>query len=159
MGERDNHGVEKMVGQRIRRYRELRGWSVRQLAREAGIAHPALLRIERGQGMLPVGTLDKLARALGLLLSDLVREDDREALERAEKLLQIAAIMQRRKQLEVQGKALQTAQERWGQEHARLEADASILGIAEQARSCLEYTFPASFQWDSAPLAFAVAAW
>jgi len=53
------------VGQRIREARDARGWSQGELAERCGLSRPTIARIEAGQHVR-MGTLEKVARALGL---------------------------------------------------------------------------------------------
>ena len=59
------------VGDNIKRLREAKGISQRQLAREAGISQPLLCQIERGtkNPSLPVGVA--LAAALGVPVKEM----------------------------------------------------------------------------------------
>jgi transcriptional regulator with XRE-family HTH domain len=56
------------VGAQIRRLREVRGWSLAELARRAGTSAPSLHRYEGGWDRFEVGTLRKIAAALGAQL-------------------------------------------------------------------------------------------
>lgn len=62
------------VGDNIKRLREAKGISQRQLAREAGISQPLLCQIERGtkNPSLPVGVA--IAKALGTTAEQLLEE-------------------------------------------------------------------------------------
>lgn len=56
--------TEKGILNRLREIRILRGLSQRQLARTAGIHHPAINRIEGGQRTPTYRTMKKIAKAL-----------------------------------------------------------------------------------------------
>ncbi|MBI4536599.1 MAG: helix-turn-helix transcriptional regulator [candidate division NC10 bacterium] len=56
------------IGQQIRRRREARGWTLAELARRAGTSAPALHRYENGWDRFAVGTLRRIASALGARL-------------------------------------------------------------------------------------------
>ena len=66
--------VRKVVGGRVRALREERGLSQDEVARTAGIDRSHLSGIETGTGPRNVGveTLNGLARALGVRLTDLL---------------------------------------------------------------------------------------
>jgi transcriptional regulator with XRE-family HTH domain len=50
----------------LRHWRERRGYSVRELARRAGVGFVTVSRIENGHMSPTVAMLEKLARALGI---------------------------------------------------------------------------------------------
>jgi transcriptional regulator with XRE-family HTH domain len=50
----------------LRHWRELRGYSVRELARRAGVGYVTVIRIENDQMSPTVAMLEKLAKALGI---------------------------------------------------------------------------------------------
>jgi transcriptional regulator with XRE-family HTH domain len=51
---------------RLRHWRERRGYSVRELARRAGVGFVTVSRIENGHMSPTVAMLEKLAKALGI---------------------------------------------------------------------------------------------
>jgi len=55
----------------LRRWRERRDYSVRELARRAGVGYVTVVRIENGHMSPTVAMLDKLAKALGITVRDL----------------------------------------------------------------------------------------
>ena len=56
-----------MLGQRIRQARERKGWSQRELARQAGVRHAIISELETGKKTDTIGViLKRLARALGV---------------------------------------------------------------------------------------------
>lgn len=55
----------------LRRWRERRNYSVRELARRAGVGYVTVVRIENGHMSPTVAMLDKLAKALGITVRDL----------------------------------------------------------------------------------------
>lgn len=62
-----------MLGERIRRYREDKQWTLSELARRAEISKAYLFQLESGQSKRPSGeTLYKVARALGVTMADLL---------------------------------------------------------------------------------------
>jgi transcriptional regulator with XRE-family HTH domain len=69
-----------MLGQRIRQARERKGWSQRELARQAGVRHAIISELETGKKMDTIGViLKRLARALGVSVDFLLgtfEEDD-----------------------------------------------------------------------------------
>lgn len=58
----------------LRQIREVRGLSLRALADKAGVTYVALLRMELGQTDPRLGTLRKLAKALGVTVAELIGE-------------------------------------------------------------------------------------
>ena len=54
----------------LRRWRDRRGYSVRELARRAGVGYVTVVRIEQGQMSPTVTMLEKLARALDIGVRD-----------------------------------------------------------------------------------------
>ena len=58
------------MGLLLRHWRERRGYSVRELARRAGVGHVTVVRIENHQLSPTVGMLEKLAKALGITVRD-----------------------------------------------------------------------------------------
>ncbi len=61
------------MGLRLRALREKRGLSVRGLAKMAGVQFSTVHRIETGKMSPRLVTLTKLAKALGVSVSDLVK--------------------------------------------------------------------------------------
>ncbi len=61
------------LGQRLRRFREERGWTQAALAEHAGVSKPYLSELEGGAGRRPSGQiLLKLADALGVTVADIL---------------------------------------------------------------------------------------
>ena len=60
------------IGNRVRRARKERGWSLETLARRAGMHRPNLHRLETGKHLPSLETLERVAEALGLRVADLV---------------------------------------------------------------------------------------
>lgn len=54
----------------LRHWREQRGYSVRGLARAAGVGYVSIVRIENGRMSPTVAMLEKLATALGIAVRD-----------------------------------------------------------------------------------------
>jgi transcriptional regulator with XRE-family HTH domain len=54
----------------LRHWRDLRGYSVRELARRAGVGYVTIVRIENDQLSPTVAMLEKLAKALGITARD-----------------------------------------------------------------------------------------
>ena len=71
-----------MLGQRIMQARERKGWSQRELARQAGVRHAIISELETGKKTDTIGTiLKRLARAPGVSVDHLVGtfEDNEDA--------------------------------------------------------------------------------
>jgi len=61
------------LGQRLRRFRDDRGWTQAALAEQAGVSKPYLSELEGGAGRRPSAQiLLKLADALGVTVADLL---------------------------------------------------------------------------------------
>lgn len=58
----------------IKKHRQAQGMSLAELARKAGLAQTYPGRVERGQYRPTVDVVHRMAKALGMRLSDLVRE-------------------------------------------------------------------------------------
>ena len=54
------------LGARVRSLRQERGWTLKDLGREAGLSHPFLSQLERGLARPSVGSVERIARALGV---------------------------------------------------------------------------------------------
>jgi transcriptional regulator with XRE-family HTH domain len=54
------------LGARVRSLRRERGWTLKQLGREAELSHPFLSQVERGLARPSVGSAERIARALGV---------------------------------------------------------------------------------------------
>jgi len=54
----------------LRHWREQRGYSVRELARRAGVGYVTIVRIENDKMSPTVAMLEKLAKALGIGVRD-----------------------------------------------------------------------------------------
>lgn len=68
-------------GERLRYYRERRGWSQRRLGLEANIRQPVISEIESGKAQKPtLDTMLKLAKALGVSVYDLAEGEQYEEL-------------------------------------------------------------------------------
>lgn len=63
------------VGERIRAFREHRGYSLRALAERSGLSINAISLIERGENSPTVSSLHLLARALDVSITDFFREE------------------------------------------------------------------------------------
>jgi transcriptional regulator with XRE-family HTH domain len=64
------------VGERVRRLRDAKGLSLRELARGAGVSAPMLSQVERGETSPTLSVATKIAAGLDLTLSRLLRLDE-----------------------------------------------------------------------------------
>jgi transcriptional regulator with XRE-family HTH domain len=64
------------IGSRIRRLRHARGLTLVQVAESAELSHPFLSQLERGLARPSIGSLEKIARALGSSQLELLAGDD-----------------------------------------------------------------------------------
>lgn len=67
----DKRAVENDLGRRLRRHREARGLSLRELARRLGISASAISQFETGKSRLSVSTLYAIVSELGISLDEL----------------------------------------------------------------------------------------
>ncbi|WP_309711985.1 helix-turn-helix transcriptional regulator, partial [Pseudolysinimonas sp.] len=63
------------IGARIRRLRHARGLTLVQLAESAELSHPFLSQLERGLARPSIGSLEKIARALGSSQLELLADE------------------------------------------------------------------------------------
>jgi transcriptional regulator with XRE-family HTH domain len=68
-GEVEEDDVE--VGQRLRAIRQLRGWTLKQVADKAGVSPSFLSQVERGLAATSIASLKRIAASLDLSMSDL----------------------------------------------------------------------------------------
>lgn len=66
------------VGLRLRAFRERHGWSLRELSGRCGLSINAISRIERGENSPTIASLNKLAVALGVPITDFFVEKSQE---------------------------------------------------------------------------------
>lgn len=62
-----------LFGQKVVHFRKMRGWSQEQLALESGLARSYLGGVERGQRNIALRNICRLAEALEVLPSELLR--------------------------------------------------------------------------------------
>lgn len=60
------------IGSRVRAHRQARGWSMRELARHAGVSQPFVSKLESGKLLPSLPTLYGLAATFGLPVSSLL---------------------------------------------------------------------------------------
>ena len=65
------------IGQRIRRFRQSAGLTQETLARAADIGRVTLVRLEKGEQTPRYRTLDAIAKALGMRVSELLTDPER----------------------------------------------------------------------------------
>jgi transcriptional regulator with XRE-family HTH domain len=68
--------IELRIGNRIRESRKARRLKLEELARASGISKALLSKIENAKVSSPISTYSRIARALGLSLSELFREEE-----------------------------------------------------------------------------------
>lgn len=61
----------KIIGEKIRQHRKIKGLTQEELAKESGLSTMSIRRYESGERIAPQDTLIKIARALGVHLRDL----------------------------------------------------------------------------------------
>ncbi len=65
--------ISKKVGARIKKYREKRGWTQKQLAFEAGLHRAYIGHIERGEKNIGLKNLEKIAKTINVDIADLLK--------------------------------------------------------------------------------------
>jgi transcriptional regulator with XRE-family HTH domain len=65
------------VGERLRAIRQLRRLTLREVAEAAGVSESFVSQLERGRSNASVATLQRLAAALGIEISDLFADEQR----------------------------------------------------------------------------------
>lgn len=68
--------VTSVLGERVKRLRDAKGLSLRELARETGVSAPMLSQVERGETSPTLAVAARIAGGLGLTLSRLLRLDE-----------------------------------------------------------------------------------
>lgn len=68
-----NRDIRNRLASNLRRMREQLGWSQETLAEHADLHRTYVSGLERGKRNPTIGVLEKIARALGVGVSDLVR--------------------------------------------------------------------------------------
>ena len=63
--------IAKIIGERIRAYRNQKGWSQEYLAEKADVHHTYIGQLERGEKNATIESISKIAGALGVSLSRL----------------------------------------------------------------------------------------
>jgi len=70
--------MDKVVGFRISLFRKKMGLTQQELSQKCGIPQPRISEIERCRNLNPkLCTLEKIAGALGVKVSDLVEEEEK----------------------------------------------------------------------------------
>jgi transcriptional regulator with XRE-family HTH domain len=64
--------ISARIGRRIGRERELRGWSLTDLAERSGVSRAMIHKVERGESSPTASLLGKLSGAFGLTISSLI---------------------------------------------------------------------------------------
>lgn len=67
--------VNELIGDRVRRHRTARGWTLDELAERSGVSRRMVITIEHGEGNPSIATLLRLSDALGVGLPVLVDVD------------------------------------------------------------------------------------
>jgi len=78
---------ETIIGNNVARYRNMAGLTQTQLAERVGISTAFISRVERGQKMMKIQTLYKVARVLNVSCDALLSQDDIAQLENINVLL------------------------------------------------------------------------
>ena len=65
--------INKKVGINIKKYRQRKGWSQEQLALETGLHRAYVGQIERGEKNIGLKNLEKITKALGRDIANLLK--------------------------------------------------------------------------------------
>lgn len=63
------------IGSQVRKYRNMKGLSLRELGKQAGLAVSTLSDIENDKAMPSIKALRRVAEALGVDLEELLRQE------------------------------------------------------------------------------------
>src|SRR6185503_14382622 len=74
--EQQDHAFLSRLGDRVRAWRAEHGTTRKQLALASGVSERYLAQLEAGHGNMSVLLLRKVARAMGVAVERLVRDDD-----------------------------------------------------------------------------------
>ncbi len=66
--------LQRRLGGRVRELRQRQGWSQEELADYCGLHRTYVGSVERGERNATLGSLDTLAQALGVKISDVVKD-------------------------------------------------------------------------------------
>ena len=66
------NNLQRQFGERVRKLRKQRGWMLVELSVETGLGRVFLSNLENGKHEPKLGTIKKLAKALGLTASQLL---------------------------------------------------------------------------------------
>lgn len=68
--------IRKQLGQKVKKYREQKGWSQEDMAEASGLHRTYISGIERGVRNPTITIVGQLAKALNVRLSDLLNGED-----------------------------------------------------------------------------------
>ena len=80
MAELNKEDLARSIGRTIRRLRQERGMTIKELGEQAGLSSPFLSQLENGRAMPSIVTLHQAAAALGTTAQALLAGDDPEAI-------------------------------------------------------------------------------
>lgn len=60
----------KLLANSIKTHRIRRGWSIQELAQRVGVSHPTIIKVERGDPSVAIGTVFEAAALVGVPLFD-----------------------------------------------------------------------------------------
>jgi transcriptional regulator with XRE-family HTH domain len=66
--------ISRSLAEAVRRFRNARAWTLDELAARSGVSRRLVIQIEQGEANPSIGTLLRLAGALGVTLTDLVSD-------------------------------------------------------------------------------------
>ena len=74
----ETHRVRQVLGYNLMKWRRTRGLSMERLANLAGLYRTGFSKIEKGQVSATIDSLEKLSKALGIHVGELLREPEGE---------------------------------------------------------------------------------
>ena len=64
---------KNIIGKNIRKYRDLKGYTIKELAKKAGLAYITIVKYEHGERNPKGYSLYKISKALDVCISDIVK--------------------------------------------------------------------------------------
>ncbi|WMT84706.1 helix-turn-helix domain-containing protein [Wolbachia endosymbiont of Listronotus oregonensis] len=86
--EENKISVPYKVGQRIKEWRLIRGYTQKDLANKVGITNQGIYEYEQGRAAVSLEMLDEIAKVLSISIIDLLPESDEEAEEKLSNLIE-----------------------------------------------------------------------
>jgi len=123
----DNGGAAhlRLLGDRIRDARARRGITRKILARDSNVSERYLAQLETGQGNISIVLLRQIARAMGMPLADLVREEPDRPVELA-LLIQTLSRLQPKELAQARKRAAPAGRVNWPSRRRQIDARGAV---------------------------------